>query len=69
MTDNDILDRLELAERMLAHYSQKYDQMLTQFGSGVRPSWVSSDLADIGASAAAYRAEIAALKAELEASK
>ena len=67
MTNNDIFDRIEVVERMMEYYSRKYDDMISQYGTGVRPSWVSGDLAEINQSIATYRAELADLKAELEA--
>ena len=67
MTDNDIFDRIEVVESMIGYYSRKYDDMIGQFGTGVRPSWVSGDLAEISQSIMTYRAELADLQAELEA--
>jgi hypothetical protein len=67
MTDIDILDRLEVVEGMIGYYSRKYDDIIGQYGTGVRPSWVSGDLAEISQSIQTYRAELADLQAELEA--
>jgi hypothetical protein len=67
MTDNDIFDRIEVVERMIGYYSRKYDDMIGEYGVGVRPSWVSGDLAEISQSIQTYRAELADLQAELEA--
>ena len=67
MTDSDILDRIEVVERMIGYYSRKYDDIINQYGIGVRPSWVSGDLAELRQSMMTYRAELADLQAELEA--
>ena len=68
MTDSDIFDRIEVVESMIGYYSRKYDDIINQHGSGVRPSWVSGDLAELRQSMMTYRAELADLQAELEAS-
>lgn len=68
MTDNDIFDRIDVVERMIGYYSRKYDDIINQYGTGVRPSWVSGDLAELSQSMMTYRAELADLQAELEAS-
>lgn len=65
----DVKRRLEVAERMAQHYEAKYQDTLTRYGTGVRPSYVSADLADIGSSISYYNREAAALRSELEASK
>ena len=67
MTDIDIKDRLEVVERMIGYYSSKYDDIINQYGTGVRPSWVSGDLAELSQSLITYRAELSDLQAELEA--
>ena len=68
MTDNDIFDRIEVVESMIGYYSRKYDDMIGQYGTGVRPSWVSGDLAELRQSLMTYRAELSDLQADLEAS-
>ena len=36
---------LDLAERMAASHQRNINSTLAQYGQGVRPSWVSADLA------------------------
>ena len=45
MTDNDIPDRIEVVERMIQLHRDRYDDILARYGSGVRPAYVSEDLA------------------------
>ena len=36
---------LEEAKSMYKMYKQRYDDLIKRYGTGVRPSWVSTDLA------------------------
>ena len=36
---------LEEAKSMYQMYKQRYDDIIKRYGTGVRPSWVSTDLA------------------------
>jgi hypothetical protein len=36
---------LEEAKSMYQMYKQRYDDLIKRYGTGVRPSWVSTDLA------------------------
>jgi hypothetical protein len=36
---------LEEAKNMYQMYKQRYDDIIKRYGTGVRPSWVSTDLA------------------------
>ena len=67
MTDSNIFDRIEVVESLIGYYSRKYDGIINQYGTGVRPSWVSGDLAELRQSIMTFRAELSDLQAELEA--
>lgn len=36
---------LQQAKSMYQMYKQRYDDLIKRYGTGVRPSWVSTDLA------------------------
>lgn len=36
---------LQQAKNMYQMYKQRYDDIIKRYGTGVRPSWVSTDLA------------------------
>lgn len=38
-------------------YSDKYDALIAEYGTGVRPSWVSAELSVLGANFRRWKAE------------
>lgn len=63
----ELEEQLEKAERLVHYYKSKYEDMLTRYGSGVRPSHVSADLADINESIVHWNYEASSLRRKLEA--
>lgn len=64
MQRDDLQRRISDMEKAEAYYSQKYDRILKEYGSGVRPSWVSADLAEAHSDIMRCRSEVARLQAE-----
>jgi len=64
MTDNDIFGRIEVVERMIQLHRDRYNDILERYGSGVRPEYVSEDLAYEDHFIARYVDELAQLKKE-----
>lgn len=65
----ELEEQLEKAERLVHYYKSKYEDMLTRYGTGIRPSYVSADLADINESIVHWKYEASSLRRKLEASK
>ena len=51
MTKTDI-------EQAIERERKEYNDLLKQYGSGVRPSWVSAELAHIGITIQGYRLQL-----------
>ncbi len=51
MTKTDI-------EQAIERERKEYNDLLKQYGSGVRPSWVSTELAHIGIAIQGYRLQL-----------
>lgn len=51
MTKTDI-------EQAIEREKKEYNDLLAQYGSGVRPSWVSAELAHIGIAIQGYRLQL-----------
>ena len=64
---HDIKHRIEVVERMIQLHRDRYDDILARYGSGVRPAYVSEDLAYEDHFIGQYVDELADLQAELEA--
>lgn len=45
-------------EQAIERERKEYNDLLTKYGSGVRPSWVSTDLAHIGLSIQGYQLQL-----------
>ena len=58
--------KIEMLTRMVEKCDQEYEEIIARHGHGVRPSWVSADLADIGIRARRYREEIKRLQDQIE---
>ena len=56
-------DEIAFLEGVIQRTEKMAASMLAEYGNGVRPSFVSADLADYGERVSRYKAEIAALKA------
>lgn len=56
-------DEIAFLEGAISHTEKMAARMLAEYGSGVRPSFVSADLADYGSRIDRYKAEIARLEA------
>ena len=56
-------DEIKFLQGAIQQVERMAARMLAEYGSGVRPSFVSADLADYGDRISRYKAEIAALEA------
>jgi hypothetical protein len=45
-------------EQAIEREKKEYNDLLAQYGSGVRPSWVSAELAHIGIAIQGYRLQL-----------
>ena len=45
-------------EQAIERERKDYNELLTKYGSGVRPSWVSTELAHIGLSIQGYQLQL-----------
>lgn len=45
-------------EQAIERERKEYNDLLTKYGSGVRPSWVSTELAHIGLSIQGYQLQL-----------
>lgn len=45
-------------EQAIERERKEYNDLLTKYGSGVRPSWVSTDLAHIGIAIQGYQLQL-----------
>jgi hypothetical protein len=52
---------LDAAKKMLEIRQKEYDSLIKQHGTGVRPSWVSTDLAILQDKIQGYKQDIASL--------
>ena len=58
--------KIEFLMRMIEKCDWEYEQIIERYGHGVRPSFVSADLADIGIRSRRYQDEIDRLMNEVE---
>lgn len=58
--------KIEMLTRMVEKCDQEYEEIIARHGHGVRPSYVSADLTDIGIRARRYREEIKRLQDQIE---
>jgi len=42
-------------EKAIQHHMKDYNELIEKYGTGVRPSWVSAELAHIGIALQGYR--------------
>ena len=42
-------------EKAIQHHMKDYNELIEKYGTGVRPSWVSAELAQIGIALQGYR--------------
>jgi hypothetical protein len=63
MTTRSAQDEIAFLEGAIKHTEKMATNMLLEHGHGVRPSYVSADLADYGDRISRYKAEIARLEA------
>lgn len=54
--------KLAMLKQMLKRLDDDYEQLIKRHGTGVRPSWVSTDLSLISHKAALYRKAIAEIE-------
>lgn len=59
-------EKLESMQKYLVSLEKKYDQTIERYGTGVRPSWVSAELAFIGIDINDALAEIETIKSSIE---
>jgi len=63
MTTRSIPDEILFLQGAIQQTEKMASSMLSEYGHGVRPSYVSADLADYGSRIDRYKAEIARLEA------
>ena len=63
MTTRSAQDEIAFLLGAIQRTEKMASNMLAEYGSGVRPSFVSADLADYGSRIDRYKAEIARLEA------
>ena len=63
MTTRPAQDEIAFLLGAISHTEKMAARMLAEYGNGVRPSFVSADLADYGSRIDRYKAEIARLEA------
>lgn len=51
-------------EKAIQRKKNEYNALLEEYGSGVRPSWVSSDLAHIGIDIQGYKLQLKELEVD-----
>jgi len=51
------LNRTDI-EQAIERERKDYNELLTKYGSGVRPSWVSTELAHIGIAIQGYKLQL-----------
>lgn len=56
---------LDEAKKMYQMYDKQYDDIEKRYGTGVRPSWVSTDLAILGEKIRYYKQEMERLSNEV----
>tara|TARA_R110000824_G_scaffold283328_1_gene471712 strand:+ start:666 stop:887 length:222 start_codon:yes stop_codon:yes gene_type:complete len=59
-------EKLDSMQKYLVSLEKKYDQTIERYGTGVRPSWVSAELAFIGIDINDALAEIETIKSSIE---
>tara|TARA_R110000796_G_scaffold228451_2_gene345607 strand:+ start:2419 stop:2640 length:222 start_codon:yes stop_codon:yes gene_type:complete len=59
-------EKLDSMQKYLVSLQKKYDQTIERYGTGVRPSWVSAELAFIGIDINDALAEIETIKSSIE---
>lgn len=59
---SSIAETIANAEKMAEHYEDEALGLIDQYGTGVRPGWVSTDLAIAQERAASYRKLVAEIK-------
>jgi len=50
-----IAETIENAEKMAVHYEEQAAALIKEYGTGVRPAWVSTDLGIAHERASSYR--------------
>ena len=63
MTTRSIPDEILFLQGAIQRTEKMASSMLSEYGHGVRPAYVSADLADYGDRISRYKAEIARLEA------
>jgi len=63
MTTRSAEDEIKFLQGAIQQVERMATSMLAEYGHGVRPSFVSADLADYGSRIDRYKAEIARLEA------
>jgi hypothetical protein len=60
-------EMITLYQNMIRQYERINDDLIARYGTGVRPSWVSEDLAITGHHIMRYKKKIAELEAQTDA--
>lgn len=55
-------ESLQQAKDMVAYYQKNVEDLIKQYGTGVRPSWVSTDLAIVGDRIEYWKAQVKELE-------
>jgi aspartyl aminopeptidase len=60
-------ETITLYQNMIRQYERNNDDLIARYGTGVRPSWISEDLAINGHHIMRYKKKIAELEAQTDA--
>ena len=60
-------ETITLYQNMIRQYERTNDDLIARYGTGVRPSWVSEDLAITGHHIMRYKKKIAELEGQTDA--
>jgi len=60
-------EEINLYQKMIQHHERNCDDLIARHGTGVRPSWVSEDLALAGHHIRQYKKKIAELEGQTDA--
>lgn len=60
-------ETINLYQKMIQHHERNCDDLIARYGTGVRPSWVSEDLALAGHHIRQYKKKIEELEGKTDA--
>ena len=60
-------EEINLYRKMIQHHERNCDDLIARYGTGVRPSWVSEDLALTGHQIRLYKKKLEELEGQADA--